>query len=97
MSLDKELKMFVNCMIEKIPELKRAEISITENGKYGVISFDCSKEDVLNELVYQYGMYTNANIIESFFIWHKYIHAIVRISEFNAYLFGYQITQLVNN
>ena len=97
MNLDKELKVFAKGMIDKIPELRRCEISITESGKYGVISFDCSKEDVLNELVYQYGMYMDANIIESFSIMHGYIHMIIRISELTAYCFGFQIGVFVNS
>lgn len=95
MNIEKELKAFAKSMIEKIPELRRCEISITKGGKYSVISFDCGEEDALNKLEYEYGMYMDANMIESFSTLGGYIHVIVRISEFNAYLFGLQIGRLV--
>lgn len=90
----KKIEVIADCMIEKIPELKRYVMSITEDENYAVLTFDCGDEDVLDELAYEYALFMQADVIESFSIMRGYINVIVFIPAYFACLCGFQLLNL---
>lgn len=92
--VEKQLRVFAKCMVRTIPELRRCEISIGSDNEFATFIFDCDDKDVFNKLVYEYGMYLDANVITYFSNTNGHISALIPIPLFLAYNFGFYLGQL---